>query len=473
MSNVVYLPSAVNPLDRLSRAVCALSSLVAQCQAEASREEGFGFSAAEGRIRGAVGQVEIAALADVLTAAQPQSTLIEVHGEVYKRMSQTATVEYLALPGVVEIERALYRRVDVRNGPTVDAIALRCGLVEGRMTPGAAVGFAHLSQAVPSREAAELCASLGVLPYSRSALHRNALAVGKAWDEQAPFVHQELMQATEIPSNAAAVSVSVDRVSLPMAEDRPRTELDRKRGVLRPISVEFRMAYCAVWTLHDAEGEPLHSVRYAHIPDWGAEMMEASLVDDLRALLQMRPDLKLVTLADGAPEMQQLLDRVVAALGVQVEAQMVDFWHVTEKLAAAARAAGKPVKETTHRFARELLKDDNAIDAIEDELLGWAAATEGDELPEELYDALVYIENQHHRLRYASARARGLPIGSGHVEATCKTIVSVRFKRAGARWRPGGAQPLLRLRALATSSRWIPAMKLLTDSYVVQVCEAA
>jgi len=298
------------------------------------------------------------------------------------------------------------------------------------------------------------------------------LAVGRAWDDYAPDVQIELMETAEIPEHAASVSVSVDRVSLPMAEDRPVTPRDRERGVEKPISVELRMAYCAVWTLHDAQGEPLHSVRYAHIPHWGSEMIEAALYDDLNVLLGKRPDLKVVTLADGAPEMQNILDRVVQAPGVKVDAQMVDFWHVTEKLAAAARATNQPVKSTIHRFAHQLLNDDHGIDDIEYELLGWAEKM-GDVLPDGLYDALTYLDNQRGRLRYASARAAGLPIGSGHVEATCKTIVSVRFKRAGARWRPGGAQPFLRLRALATSSRWKPAMKLLTSSYVVPFREAA
>ena len=141
-------------------------------------------------------------------------------------------------------------------------------------------------------------------------------------------------------------------------------------------------------------------------------------------------------------------------------------WHPVTK---SSRSMIRPVERIMSRFAYALLDDDSAIEDIEEELLGWAAAIDGDALPGGLYDALTYIENQRHRLRYASARAHALSIGSGHVEATSKTIVSVRFKRAGARWRRAGAQPLLRLRALATSSRWKPAMKLLTDSYVVQV----
>jgi hypothetical protein len=62
-------------------------------------------------------------------------------------------------------------------------------------------------------------------------------------------------------------------------------------------------------------------------------------------------------------------------------------------------------------------------------------------------------------MNHAAARAAGLPIGSGSVEATCETLVEVRMKRAGARWKaPTGH--ILQLRALATSDRWRDAMEL-------------
>lgn len=475
VSNVFALPTSVNSLHRLDATVAALNALVHAGRRKARGSEAFDFAALEMQLHQAVAAVEIAACAEVMAAAQPESALIEVNGETYKRLPVSATVEYLSLPGSVEVVRPLYRKVGVHNGPTVDPIALRCGLVEGRLTPAAAVAFAHLAQAVPSREGADLCASLGVLPYSRSAHHRNGVVVGAAWDEYAPEVQLDLVEAMTIPEETASVSVSVDRVSLPMAEDRPVSTHDEERGVTKPINVQLRMAYCAVWTLHDAQGEPLHSVRYAHVPDAGAETIEAALIDDLSVVLRRRPELRLVTLADGAPEMQLLLDRVVGQLDVTPDAQMVDFWHVTEKLGAAAGAAGHDARVTSRRFAHLLLTSDDAITRIEKEVDAWADAqkTAAGEIPEPLYDALTYLANQGHRMRYASARAAGLPVGSGHVEATCKTIVTVRFKRPGARWRPDGAQPLLGLRALATSSRWKHAMKLLTDSYVVPVREAA
>ena len=58
------------------------------------------------------------------------------------------------------------------------------------------------------------------------------------------------------------------------------------------------------------------------------------------------------------------------------------------------------------------------------------------------------------KLNYADYLARGLPIGSGPVEASCKTLVGSRLKRSGMRWSRQGGQEVLNLRVHVLSERW-------------------
>jgi hypothetical protein len=81
-------------------------------------------------------------------------------------------------------------------------------------------------------------------------------------------------------------------------------------------------------------------------------------------------------------------------------------------------------------------------------------------------DVLGYFRENRHRMNYAAVAAQGLPIGSGVVEAACKTLVTQRMKRSGMRWRHEGGQAILTLRGLIQSDRFDDAWLLLRQTYV-------
>ena len=64
-----------------------------------------------------------------------------------------------------------------------------------------------------------------------------------------------------------------------------------------------------------------------------------------------------------------------------------------------------------------------------------------------------YIAQRRGQMRYGEYLARGLPIGSGRVEAACKTVVGRRMKCTGMRWSVVGANPVLWVRC-AHLSGW-------------------
>jgi hypothetical protein len=225
----------------------------------------------------------------------------------------------------------------------------------------------------------------------------------------------------------------------------------------RKVGRQFRMAYCAPLTFHDRKGEALHTIRYGRMPNGEVDELCRTLMHDVCTLLRKQPGLGVILLADGAPELWKLLTEHLngETLGVPVR-QLVDLWHLLEKLGRAARLLYGETQGSTvlHGWRLRLLNRTSSVAEILQELYasGKAQLAVGTSRP--VHEAITYLENHQPRMNYAAARRRGFPVGSGNVEATCKSLVAVRMKRPGARWKAETGEHLLNLRALALSDRW-------------------
>ena len=67
---------------------------------------------------------------------------------------------------------------------------------------------------------------------------------------------------------------------------------------------------------------------------------------------------------------------------------------------------------------------------------------------------LAYFERNADRMRYGLFRAAGLFIGSGVMEAACKTIVGKRLKNAGMHWSKKNANGVIALRCAICSNEY-------------------
>ncbi|MDA8145382.1 MAG: hypothetical protein M0Z27_04870 [Thermaerobacter sp.] len=72
---------------------------------------------------------------------------------------------------------------------------------------------------------------------------------------------------------------------------------------------------------------------------------------------------------------------------------------------------------------------------------------------EEIRKTAGYFQTNMERMRYSQFRGMGLFVGSGVVEAGCKTIVQQRLKQAGMHWGMAGANAIIALRCCELSGR--------------------
>ena len=179
--------------------------------------------------------------------------------------------------------------------------------------------------------------------------------------------------------------------------------------------------------------------------------------------VRKQPRRGVILLAAGAPELWKLLTGSLNAetLGVPVR-QLVDLWPRLAKLGSAARLRYGETQGSAvlHGWRLRLLNRTGSGAEILPELDNSGKEERGVGTSRPGPEAIPYWANPQVRMNYAAARRRGLPVGSGNVEATGKSLVAVRMKRPGARWKEETGEHLLNLRALALSDRWEPAMTL-------------
>ena len=85
----------------------------------------------------------------------------------------------------------------------------------------------------------------------------------------------------------------------------------------------------------------------------------------------------------------------------------------------------------------------------------WKAFTGGNRAPIGLSrKKLGYFEQNADLMRYAEFRLAGYFVGSGVVEAGCRTVIGQRLKRSGMFWSVRGANAIIAVRCCQISGRF-------------------
>lgn len=379
-------------------------------------------------------------------------------GKRFERTSR-APRTYTSLDGPVRVTRDLY--ICRQDGDTLCPFELEVGIVESTLTPAAARLEMMSAACDDFRTCQALHRASFVLQRSKSAMQRDMTALAQPLSGQGDVLEE--VRRAHLPEldRVHAISVSVDRTGLPFEEPRKRGPGRPKKGApKKPCEVVHRQVYCASLTLHDARGEALSTQRFAGLPEQGAQVVEDARAC-LRQLVTSYPSALLVQLCDGAEEMQNKGAQILE--GYEVSEQLVDVWHAAKYVHQAFGAAGH-----TQKYCRELVRRLIENKTGLEEILMRINTIRVDHQLEAVEEARRYLTNHKARMNYARAREKGLPIGSGNVEATCKCVVAVRFKRAGARWKKKDASTLLKVRSWLTSSEqvWKPICDAFLDTYV-------
>ncbi len=161
---------------------------------------------------------------------------------------------------------------------------------------------------------------------------------------------------------------------------------------------------------------------------------------------ELRP---VLVLGDGA---KWIWEHVATLFGTE-RTEIVDWYHASEHVWTVAKALHGEDTPQTKAWAKTAL--DHLWTVGPKPLIGWFDATQpgGVSAAALLKRERGYFSTNAARMQYPLLRQRGLPIGSGAVEAAAKHLVQQRMKRTGSRWSDLGARAILDLRCHLLSGR--------------------
>jgi len=247
--------------------------------------------------------------------------------------------------------------------------------------------------------------------------------------------------------DAPILYVSADGTGIPMVPE----ELAGRKGKQADGKAKTRQVYLGcVFTQHrrDEKGRPVR--------DWES----TTYLSGLHAIDQFGPLLRQEALRRGMGSAGQVVLLIDGAHGLENmgrlnfkdAVQIVDFYHALEHaglvLAALLGKDHPDYEQRLHRWAKRLLQDkvEALIAQTRQECAGQPQAPAVEE-------ALHYFVSNVSRMQYGTFRAAGYFIGSGVVEAGCKTVIGARCKQSGMFWSESGAQNILALRCIHSSRR--------------------
>jgi hypothetical protein len=402
-----------------------------------------------------------------------------VNGELHKR-HQPGEVEYHSLCGPVRVKRYTYRLVSERNGPTVVPLELATRMIK-RTTPALAFCVTQGYAKAPIRMLEEDLRVAHRCPPSRSTLERLAKGMGGCVAQDVVALEEVVRACEDLPERAHAISIGLDRTSVPMAEERPpgeeattRRKPRRKPRVRRaphPIDVHYRMAYVATFSITDDAGEALVSRRYAATAEEGPDEILGRLMSDVkRALAQER--LPIVVVQDGAPEMWNLMRPALRGIGVRKWREVIDRYHASEHMAAALELVERDAAVRRRVFRQWQASLDNSDGSIY-RIVRWIEKrTTSRKHWLKVVPHSEYLHAHATRMKYAMLRRDGMPMGSGVTEGACKSLIMMRTKRSGQRWQQDGLAAVLAVRALYQSERLKQVWGLFTHRYHAAIAAA-
>jgi len=421
------------------------------------------FRTAMAGLRGALQMLGRETVRALLLQAEESSDTLERDGTVW-RCKGVSAKQWCTPWGTLTVPRRLYQAD--RGGPSYVPLDHRCGMVDRFMTPEVERLCCLLgAQLVPAAVEQAVAEALGTGP-SRTAIQHLLHRVGQCAETHAGELEAAIQAQHPLPTQGDTLVVGWDgtmvplrqpsaEVAAPEAAEDADADAAQDPTAWKEAGVGMVAVYDLPWDPVEAAAERLDVRYFARMPEPKMPTLIGAVATQTARALEASCFAHCVFLGDGKRDIW----RAVAAQPVFADfTQVLDFCHAAAHLSTAAEAIFGPGTAAAQRYfvrwRHDLRHEPGAVEDLLRSLRRYARLRRRRARGKDLRRELAYFVRNRQRMDYARLAAQGLPIGSGPIEAACKTVVGQRLKGTGMRWDPQRAQEILNLRLPLCSGRW-------------------
>jgi hypothetical protein len=389
------------------------------------------------------------------------------------RYKGTGAKEILTLFGTMTIKRAKY--YDEKSGgeyyfPLDQALGLE---KDDFATLDAREMILFASSACTPSELAQLLKKCSLCRPSRTAvqniINRDGASMESMRDDLARTVHDN----HDAPKETKALVASLDGVNVLLRQEGMKKGRKNKRPTDTPEhtgKTSYHNAMVGSVSYYGVDDENRHqrlnSIYTARMPqekstDFKSDFERMVRIAESKVATLGRANIPHVLLTDG-----HLMIKGFAAESTVLRPyeKLLDFFHATEHLSKAAEAMYGEKTEFSKAYFnkwRERLKTDpDAPEGILRSLKSFQLRnTPPTKRKADLITEITFFRKNRKLMRYYEFLNRGLPIGSGPIEAAAKTIVRQRMCRSGMSWSCEKGQYVVTIRSYVLSGLWDEAWR--------------
>lgn len=348
----------------------------------------------------------------------------------------------LTAVGRVDVSRPYYLCSHCHNGQFPADIELDIENTE--QSPGVRRMLAVVGQAAPFDHGRQQMEALAGLAVTSKAVERTAESIG---EDIAAGEQQQIQRAMQLDlpivmgAPVPMFYVLMDGTGVPVVKKETEGRAGKKAG--EPAHTrEAKLGCVFTQTKWDAEGYPIRdpdSTTYTGAIETAEEFGKRLYLEAWNRGWSRAE--KKVVIGDGAEWIWN-----IAAQHFPGAIQIVDLFHARQHLWDLARKLFPLDKLERERW---ITTEQDNLDKgkIEELVLSLRSihAAEPD-LAEEILTQAEYFDKNADRMRYPKFREQHLFVGSGVIEAGCKTVIGARLKQSGMFWTVRGANAILALR---------------------------